>query len=92
MAGPFVSVLCSNRTSQMTKTYDDIEAVTKLLEEVSTFRIIRLFRGKNVDVCSHFIIVQFVVKQTNFTLRASPECEQSSSQLPGFYQVRIRFE
>lgn len=27
-------VLCSNRVSQMTKTYDDIEAVTRLLEEV----------------------------------------------------------
>ncbi|CAH1977066.1 unnamed protein product [Acanthoscelides obtectus] len=26
-------VLCSNRVSQMTKTYDDIEAVTRLLEE-----------------------------------------------------------
>ena len=30
-----VSVLCSNRVSQMTKTYNDIEAVTRLLEEVS---------------------------------------------------------
>lgn len=30
----FVTVLCSNRVSQMTKTYDDIEAVTRLLEEV----------------------------------------------------------
>jgi hypothetical protein len=27
-------LLCSNRVSQMTKTYDDIEAVTRLLEEV----------------------------------------------------------
>lgn len=27
------SVLCSNRLSQMTRTYDDIEAVTRLLEE-----------------------------------------------------------
>ncbi|XP_061728533.1 trafficking kinesin-binding protein milt-like isoform X3 [Cydia pomonella] len=27
------SVLCSNRVSQMTKTYNDIEAVTRLLEE-----------------------------------------------------------
>ncbi|KAK5644883.1 hypothetical protein RI129_006183 [Pyrocoelia pectoralis] len=26
-------LLCSNRVSQMTKTYDDIEAVTRLLEE-----------------------------------------------------------
>lgn len=26
-------VLCSNRLSQMTRTYDDIEAVTRLLEE-----------------------------------------------------------
>lgn len=31
---PF-AVLCSNRVSQMTKTYNDIEAVTRLLEEVS---------------------------------------------------------
>lgn len=30
-----VSVLCSNRVSQMTKTYNDIEAVTQLLAEVS---------------------------------------------------------
>jgi hypothetical protein len=29
-----ILVLCSNRVSQMTKTYDDIEAVTRLLEEV----------------------------------------------------------
>lgn len=29
----FLSVLCSNRLSQMTRTYDDIEAVTRLLEE-----------------------------------------------------------
>ncbi|XP_028164282.1 trafficking kinesin-binding protein milt isoform X4 [Ostrinia furnacalis] len=28
-----VTVLCSNRVSQMTKTYNDIEAVTRLLEE-----------------------------------------------------------
>lgn len=28
-----ISVLCSNRLSQMTRTYDDIEAVTRLLEE-----------------------------------------------------------
>lgn len=27
------TVLCSNRLSQMTRTYDDIEAVTRLLEE-----------------------------------------------------------
>lgn len=30
-----VTVLCSNRVSQMTKTYNDIEAVTRLLEEVN---------------------------------------------------------
>ncbi|OXU20277.1 hypothetical protein TSAR_006684, partial [Trichomalopsis sarcophagae] len=29
----FVTVLCSDRVSQMTKTYNDIEAVTRLLEE-----------------------------------------------------------
>lgn len=33
-----VTVLCSNRVSQMTKTYNDIEAVTRLLEEVSLTR------------------------------------------------------
>ncbi|KAK6626067.1 hypothetical protein RUM43_006371 [Polyplax serrata] len=30
---PFVRVLCSERVSQMSKTYNDIEAVTRLLEE-----------------------------------------------------------
>ncbi|XP_012526765.1 trafficking kinesin-binding protein milt isoform X3 [Monomorium pharaonis] len=30
---PNFEVLCSNRVSQMTKTYNDIEAVTRLLEE-----------------------------------------------------------
>ena len=29
------SVLCGSRVSQMTKTYNDIDAVTRLLEEVS---------------------------------------------------------
>ena len=29
-----VSVLCSDRVTQMTKAYNDIEAVTRLLEEV----------------------------------------------------------
>lgn len=29
----YFTVLCSNRLSQMTRTYDDIEAVTRLLEE-----------------------------------------------------------
>lgn len=28
-------VLCADRLSQMTKTYNDIDAVTRLLEEVS---------------------------------------------------------
>ena len=33
---PFsVAVLCAERVTQMTKTYNDIEAVTHLLEEVS---------------------------------------------------------
>jgi hypothetical protein len=51
-----VSVLCSNRVSQMTKTYNDIEAVTRLLEEVSKTSNFRLFlactefrKMKNVD-------------------------------------------
>lgn len=30
----FISVLCSDRVTQMTKTYNDIEAVNRLLEEV----------------------------------------------------------
>ena len=29
----FITVLCGNRVSQMTRTYDDIQAVTRLLEE-----------------------------------------------------------
>ena len=31
----FFAVLCGERVGQMTKTYNDIEAVTRLLEEVS---------------------------------------------------------
>ncbi len=31
-----VTVLCSDRVTQMTKAYNDIEAVTRLLEEVSS--------------------------------------------------------
>lgn len=31
----FISVLCSDRVTQMTKTYNDIEAVNRLLEEVT---------------------------------------------------------
>lgn len=34
----YITVLCSNRVSQMTKTYNDIEAVTRLLEEVSLYK------------------------------------------------------
>lgn len=30
----FPSVLCADRVGQMTKTYNDIDAVTRLLEEV----------------------------------------------------------
>lgn len=30
-----IVVICGERVSQMTKVYDDIEAVTHLLEEVS---------------------------------------------------------
>lgn len=40
-----VSVLCSERVSQMSKTYNDIEAVTRLLEEVS-FLIKRFLKIK----------------------------------------------
>ena len=29
------AVLCSDRVSQMTKTYNDVDAVTRLLEEVT---------------------------------------------------------
>lgn len=31
----FLTVLCAERVGQMTKTYNDIDAVTRLLEEVS---------------------------------------------------------
>lgn len=30
-----LTVLCAERVGQMTKTYNDIDAVTRLLEEVS---------------------------------------------------------
>lgn len=30
----FITVLCADRVGQMTKTYNDIDAVTRLLEEV----------------------------------------------------------
>lgn len=33
----FLAVLCAERVGQMTKTYNDIDAVTRLLEEVSVF-------------------------------------------------------
>lgn len=32
----FFAVLCAERVGQMTKTYNDIDAVTRLLEEVRT--------------------------------------------------------
>lgn len=34
MIPPFFAVLCADRVGQMTKTYSDIDAVTRLLEEV----------------------------------------------------------
>ena len=34
---PAPVVICGERVCQMTKVYDDIEAVTHLLEEVCTF-------------------------------------------------------
>lgn len=33
-ASPAPTVLCADRVGQMTKTYNDIDAVTRLLEEV----------------------------------------------------------
>lgn len=43
----FVSVLCSNRVSQMTKTYNDIEAVTRLLEEVNfDLHFLKIFKKR----------------------------------------------
>lgn len=33
----FSTVLCADRVGQMTKTYNDIDAVTRLLEEVRYF-------------------------------------------------------
>lgn len=35
MSPPPPAVLCADRVGQMTKTYSDIDAVTRLLEEVS---------------------------------------------------------
>lgn len=35
----FCAVLCAERVGQMTKTYNDIDAVTRLLEEVSMSRL-----------------------------------------------------
>lgn len=35
LLAPFLAVLCAERVGQMTKTYNDIDAVTRLLEEVS---------------------------------------------------------
>ena len=32
---PLFAAICADRVCQMTKTYNDIEAVTRLLEEVS---------------------------------------------------------
>lgn len=46
-----VTVLCSNRVSQMTKTYNDIEAVTRLLEEVNYCTFISNY--KRVKVILH---------------------------------------
>lgn len=34
LASPAPTVLCADRVGQMTKTYNDIDAVTRLLEEV----------------------------------------------------------
>ena len=49
----YISVLCAERVTQMTKAYNDIEAVTSLLEEV----------GKDVIYLFHISVVvinQFV--------------------------------
>lgn len=35
-----LAVLCADRVGQMTKTYSDIDAVTRLLEEVRAHRVI----------------------------------------------------
>jgi hypothetical protein len=56
-----VSVLCSNRVSQMTKTYNDIEAVTRLLEEVS--KMYRIFLFLKDIYRSWFMIVQMDAKE-----------------------------
>ena len=36
---PLSAVLCAERVGQMTKTYNDIDAVTRLLEEVRLHRV-----------------------------------------------------
>lgn len=51
-----VSVLCSNRVSQMTKTYNDIEAVTRLLEEVRIQFYINCYHK-----CACIFLLQFFI-------------------------------
>lgn len=55
----FLAVLCAERVGQMTKTYNDIDSVTRLLEEVSD-----LGQGKES------FIVDYNLYQLKHTLRS----------------------
>ncbi|XP_023716170.1 trafficking kinesin-binding protein milt isoform X5 [Cryptotermes secundus] len=63
-------VLCSNRVSQMTKTYNDIEAVTRLLEEKEkdlelTARIGKELLTHNQKLDSNVAALEAELKQAN---------------------------
>ena len=48
-----ISVLCSDRVTQMTKTYNDIEAVNRLLEEVQ-FQHVNSILKTNIELRRSF--------------------------------------
>ncbi|XP_069689119.1 trafficking kinesin-binding protein milt isoform X3 [Periplaneta americana] len=65
-----LEVLCSNRVSQMTKTYNDIEAVTRLLEEKEkdlelTARIGKELLTQNQKLESSVAALEAELKQAN---------------------------
>lgn len=45
LPSPSLTVLCAERVAQMTKTYNDIDAVTRLLEEVRHFTFMHFNLG-----------------------------------------------
>lgn len=56
----FVTVLCADRVGQMTKTYNDIDAVTRLLEEVTLL----IFQWAN---CSETGTFTYLILSRNYT-------------------------